>query len=150
MDEYRRLHRFAMQCYRGLGIVLGWAERGAVLRLLRPSPAKILLLLAAVAGGYFFFSGSADRLLSHNLSHEEQQVRDQIEELDEQKQDLEALRDYLQTNEYVEGVARKVLGVVRAGERLYVVESDAAPTPEGTPAESSDDKETWWERLYKP
>ena len=40
---------------------------------------------------------------------------------------------------------------MRPGETLYVVESEAAPTPEGTPASDSQDTDrTWWERLYKP
>ena len=112
---------------------------------------RIALLLAVVAAGYFAFSAYGDTILSHRLSHEEQQIRDQIETLQQQQQELEALRDYMQTNDYVEGIARRVLGLVRPGERLYVVESDAPPTPEGTPSEDeASESQSWWERLYKP
>jgi cell division protein FtsB len=111
---------------------------------------RVILLLAVVAAGYFAFLAVGDTLLSHRLSADEEQVRDQIDELAQQKAELEALRDYLQTNDYVEGVARRVLGLVRPGETLYVVESDAPPTPEGTPGAEKQDEGSWWEKLYKP
>ncbi len=129
--------------------VLWWAERETVLRLPRPSPVRVIILLAAVAVGYFIFSAASDTLLSHRLTQDEQQVHDQIDRLQGQQKDLEALRDYLQTNDYVEGVARRVLGLVRPGETLYIVNSDAQPTPEPTPSgDSKAAQEPWWERLY--
>jgi cell division protein FtsB len=111
---------------------------------------RVLLLLAVVAGGYFAFAAYGEDLFSHRLSHEEQQVRDEIDRLVQQKAELEALRDYLRTNDYVEGVARRVLGWVRPGETLYVIESDAPATPEVTAANGEPSDQTWWERLYKP
>jgi cell division protein FtsB len=127
-----------------------WAEREAVLRLPRPSLVRIIILLAAVAVGYFIFSAVGDTLLSHKLSQDEQQVHDQIDQMSQQQKDLQNLRDYLQTDDYVEGVARRVLGLVRPGETLYIVNSDAPATPEGTPSgDSKATPEQWWERLYR-
>jgi hypothetical protein len=75
----------------------GWAEREAV----RLPLARIIIVLAAVAVGYFVFSAVGDALLSHRLTQDEQQLRDQIDQLSRQQKDLEGLRDYLQTNDYV-------------------------------------------------
>lgn len=78
-------------------------------------------------------------------------MRARIDELQRQQEELTALRAYLQTDDYVEGVARRVLGLVRPGERLYVIESDAAPTPAGTPVvDGETGSKSWWEHLYIP
>ncbi len=125
----------------------GWAEREAV----RLPLARIVIVLAAVAVGYFVFSAVGDTLLSHRLTQDEQDLRQQIDRLSQQKQDLEDLRDYLRTNDYVEGVARRVLGLVRPGEALFIVQSNAPTAAPATPAANADaTPEPWWERLYDP
>lgn len=108
---------------------------------------RILLLAGVIVGGYFAYSLYGDALFAHKLSYEEREIRDEIEALQHQKDELEVLRDYLQTDLYIEGVARRVLGLVRPGERLYVIESDAPlePTPG---AEEPEQNKSWWERLY--
>lgn len=128
--------------------VLWWAERETLLRLPRPSLVRVIILLAAVAVGYFIFSAVGDTLLSHRLTQDEQQVHDQIDRLSQQQKDLQNLRDYLQTDDYVEGVARRVLGFVKPGETLYIVNSDAPPTPVPTAGDANATPEPWWERLY--
>ena len=125
-----------------------WAERETLLKLPRPSLVRVSILLAAVAVGYFIFTAFGDTILSHGLTQDEQRVHDQIDRLQAQKRDLEALRDYLQTDDYVEGVARSVLGLVKAGQTLYIVNSDAASTPIPAAGEKPAAPERWWERLY--
>ena len=45
------------------------------------------------------------------------------------EQRLEALREYLNSNEYIEGVAREELGLVRQGETsIVVIPTIASPT----------------------
>jgi cell division protein FtsB len=125
----------------------GWAEREAV----RLPLARIIIVLAAVAVGYFVFSAVGGALLSHKLTQDEQQLRDQIDQLSRQQKDLEGLRDYLQTNDYVEGVARRVLGLVRPGETLFIVGSNApTPVPATPPSNPHATPEPWWERLFGP
>jgi cell division protein FtsB len=107
------------------------------------------MIVAAIVVGYFLFSAVGDTLLSHRLNQDEQRLQRQVTRLQRQQRELEAIRDYLQTDEYIEGVARRVLGLVRPGETLYIVSSNAPPTPVAT-EEQHEGLRTWWERLYDP
>ena len=108
-------------------------------KLPRLSLTRVVIVLAAVAVGYFVFSAVSDALLSHRLSQDEQRLQREITELRDQQAELEAIRDYLRTDEYIERVARRLLGLVRPGETLYTIASSADPTP--TPAEPPIDVE---------
>ena len=116
-----------------------------MLRLPRLSLTRVVIVLAAVAVGYFLFNAGKDTLLSRHLTQQEQQLHQQIDQLQSQKARLEALRGYLKSDEYVEGVARR-LGLVRPGEELVIV-SSTAPTPTPTHVAGSASK-PWWEQLY--
>ena len=107
------------------------------------------MLLAAVAIGYFIFAAIGDVILSQRLNGDEQRLQQEIVELERQEIALQAIRDYLQTDEYIEGVARRTLGLVRPGESLVIVSSsaDATPTPDSQTHEAD---LTWWEKLYGP
>ena len=113
------------------------------------SLTRMVIVLAAVVVGYFIFAAVGDVVLSQRLNRDEQHLRREIAELQRQEVELGAIRDYLQTDEYIEGVARRILGLVRPGETLVIVASSATPTP--TPeAPSADDSRRWWEILYGP
>jgi cell division protein FtsB len=106
----------------------------------------VVFVLAAIVVGYFIFAAAKDTLLSHNLTGQERQLQQQIDELQAQEARLQAIRDYLNTDEYVQGVAHR-LGLVRPGEKLVIVSSTAPATPTPTPGASTG-HETWWEQLY--
>ena len=111
---------------------------------------RILILLAAIVVGYFGFSAVGGTLLSQRLDRDEQRLQREIEELRAQEAELLAIREYLQTEEYIEGVARRVLGLVRPGETLIIVSSSVTPVPTPEDAQSEDERRTWWEELYSP
>ncbi len=119
------------------------------MRKLRPSLTRIVMLLAAVAIGYFIFAAAGDVILSQRLNRDEQRLQQEIVELERQEIALQAIRDYLQTDEYIEGVARRTLGLVRPGEALVIVSSsaDATPTPD---IQTHEADRLWWEKLYGP
>jgi cell division protein FtsB len=121
-----------------------------VLKLPRLSRARVVIILAAALVGYVAFTAVGDSLVTQRLSREEQQVRQEIDDLVDQQRQLEAIRDYLQTGEYIERVARRVLGLVRPGETLVVVTSSAEAPPEPTPQAGEEEAQPWWERLYGP
>ena len=118
-------------------------------KLPRLTATRAVLLVAAAVVGYFLFAAASDTLLSHRLNQDEAQLQRDIRDLQRQQEELGAIRDYLQSDEYIERVARDTLGWVRPGESLVIVSSNATPTP--TPqggADAPDDGRTWWEKLY--
>lgn len=131
-------------------LVEGRAWRDAVLKLPRLSLARAAILLAALVVGYFIFTAVGEALLSQSLNRDEQRLQREIAELRYEQAQLEAIRDYLQTDEYIEGVARRVLGLVRPGETLVIVSSSVPPTPAPDEQSDKDEYRTWWENLYGP
>jgi cell division protein FtsB len=124
-------------------------------RLPRLTPARVVLFLAALAAGYFVFTAAGDAFLSQRLGRDEQRLQNEITDLQRQQQELVAIRDYLQTDGYIEGVARRLLGLVRPGETLVIVSSSVTPTPAPVDAEPAAEAPTpayrhWWENLYGP
>lgn len=119
-------------------------------KLPRLSLAQIALFLAIIVIGYFGFATIGDTLLSHRVNQDEQQLRQDVAGLQQDEAQLKAIRDYLYTDEYVEGVARRVLGLVRSGESLVIVSpsSTATPVPDVQTADQSPKR--WWEKLYIP
>ena len=110
-----------------------------------------MIIVAAVVVGYFLFAAAGDVLLSRELSGDKRELRSEVAELGRQQSELEAIRDYLRTDEYIEGVARRVLGLVRPGETLVIVSSSVQPTPAPTPQDGVEgDPRPWWEELYSP
>ncbi len=131
-------------------LVVGQAWRDAVPKLPRLSLTRAAILLAALAVGYFIFAAIGDTLLSQRLNRDEQRLQQEIAELQRQQAKLEAIRGYLQTDEYIEGVARRVLGLVQPGETLVIVSSSEAPAPTPEEQGDEDDSRPWWEKLYGP
>jgi cell division protein FtsB len=113
-----------------------------------------VVVLAALAVGYFVFAAVGDALLSHRLNRDEEHLRSEITDLQRQQEELTAIRDFLQTNDFIEGVARRMLGLVRPGETLVVVSSSVTPTPELTDSDTdagpTPPYRHWWEELYTP
>lgn len=111
-------------------------------------PLTPLVVCAAVlAAGYLGFN--AVHYVTHNyrVHQDEARLRAEIASLERDKQQLTAVRDYLKSDEYVEDIARRVLGLVRPGETLVIVSSSApvtAPTPDAEPTPGG----AWWKDLY--
>jgi len=118
----------------------------------------VIILLAAVATAYLVFAAGGEYLRSRQLEADEQSLRREVLDLQRQHEKLLAVRDYLLSDEYIEGVARRILGLVRPGETLVLVAStDAVATPAADQAEEDaqpeptpDDGRPWWERLFGP
>ncbi len=127
----------------------GQAGRTILRKLPRLTPTRIAILLATLVVGYFVFAAAGDTLLSQRLSQDEQELQQEIGDLQRQQSQLEAIREYLRTDEYIEGVARRILGLVRPGETLVIVTSSATPVPANG---EIDEKQPgrWWEQLFGP
>ena len=106
-----------------------------------------MLALTAVIAGYFLVTGATTALQSRQLSEREDRLQAEIAGLQQRYERLEALREYLDSNEYIEAVAREELGLVRPGETsIVVIPTVASPTP--GPGEE-DDSDLWWEALIR-
>jgi cell division protein FtsB len=116
-------------------------------RLPKISSARIVLALTAIIAGYFLVTGATTALQSRQLSEREDRLQAEIAGLQQRYERLEALREYLDSNEYIEAVAREELGLVRQGETsIVVIPGAASRTPE--PGEA-DDGDLWWEALIR-
>jgi cell division protein DivIC len=127
-----------------------WAgEWRALLRLPKLSRTRIVLGVTAVIVGYFLVAGATTALHSRSLNERENHLRAEIQEIEQRYQRLGALQEYLDSQEYIEAVAREQLGLVREGESSIVVipsEREEGP-PAGEPDE--DAGHLWWETLIR-
>ena len=125
-------------------------ERNGLPKLLRPSLTQVVLGLALIAVGYFAFAAVGDTLLSQRVNRDEQELRREVAQLRQDQAQLEAIREFLWTDEYVEGVARRLLGLVRQGESLVIVSPSTTATPVSHAEPGAGVQRRWWERLYVP
>jgi cell division protein FtsB len=115
-----------------------------LLRLFRIfSPGRLLLVAILIASCYFTLSAGSNFVQSYHLESEEARLRAEVDRLVQQQDQLQQIRDYLRTDEYVEFMARRVFGLVKPGETLVIVE---APEGQEPPEEQPD--ATWWQRLF--
>jgi cell division protein FtsB len=113
----------------------------------RPQIPFIPLIVAGalLIVGFLAFSTGRNVVRHYQLREEERDLRLELQQLDRDADDLEAVRDYLESDEYIEDVARRTLGLVRPGETLVIVagsETVASPTP------SARIGEPWWRELF--
>ena len=109
------------------------------------SATRLVLLLAAVAVVYFLVTGAMQAVQSYQLGQEAEQLEEELRQVEERYRRLEALRNYLNSDEYIEAVAREQLGLVRPGEMSIVVISTSSPPTPGEEEEPT--PELWWEAL---
>jgi cell division protein FtsB len=119
-----------------------------VSRLPRPPLTPLLLVALVLVVGYLALTIAGSVVRDYQLRQERAALTREIAQLENDREQLINVRDYLRSDEYVEYVAQRVLGLVRPGETLVIVSSSdtaaaAAPTPEPvrTPTE-------WWKDLF--
>ena len=114
-------------------------------------PVQMLLAVAALLLVLFVYAGIQSAAQNFRLAEQRREVERDIAELQGQIAELEGLREYLASDEYVEAVARSRFGLVRPGETVVVVEDRAATGEAGlasglTPAREPGER--WWEALF--
>lgn len=102
---------------------------------------RIVFLCCLVIAGYFVYTAAVGALRTHQLSEDNARARQEVTALEAKKKYLEAVRDYVASDAYVEQQARRQLGYVRDGEVPFIVispplQESAKPTGE------------WWQRLF--
>jgi cell division protein FtsB len=120
-----------------------------VSRLTHLPLTPIFVCAALLAATYFGFYTWHYVTHNYRLAQEEERLRRDIAVLDQEHGQLVAVRDYLESDEYVEDVARRVLGLVRPGETLVIVSSSAPPVATATPsANIGIGAGPWWKDLF--
>jgi cell division protein FtsB len=102
------------------------------------------LLVAAgiVLSAYLLVSGGGNLFHSFRLVDDEARLRQEVAELRSREARLTEIRDALRSDEYIEYVAREVLGLVKPGETVVIVQ---APPDEASQPDAGD---PWWEPLF--
>jgi cell division protein DivIC len=94
---------------------------------------------------YFLASGAANLVRSHQLNQQESRLQSEIDDLETRYERLSALEQYLNSDEYIEAVAREQLGLVKRGETAFIAIS-TQPSATPAPGEAPD---LWWESLIR-
>lgn len=105
------------------------------------SRGRLFFVVCLLLAGYFAYSAATDALRNHQIAEDQLRAEQQRDALLEKKAYLEAVKDYVSSDAYVEQEARRQLGYVRDGEVSFAVIS---PEVEPTVVPSGD----WWQRLF--
>lgn len=102
---------------------------------------RLVILACLVVSGYFAYTAAAGWLRNQQLAEQRAAAEARVVELEETRAYLEAVKNYVGSDAYVEQEARRQLGFIREGEIPFVVTS---PPPQQTDERTG----SWWERLF--
>jgi cell division protein FtsB len=109
------------------------------------SPGRLVLGASLIVIAYLLFTAGGSIIDYYRLTDDEAKLQQQVTQLHAQEQQLEQIRDYLRSDDYVEFMARRVFGLVKPGESLVIVKSPPTPTPQTDPNAPA---KPWWEQLF--
>jgi cell division protein FtsB len=105
-------------------------------------PTQMVLTLAILLLGLFAYAFFQTAAQSYLLREAERDLFVEVQQLREQRAELEGLAAYLESDEYIEAFARQQFGMVKPGEVLVQVDAPQAPGAVRRPGER------WWEALF--
>lgn len=105
----------------------------------------MVFAVAALLLGLFLYAGVQTAAQTHRLRTEVDVLQSEVYDLRVQRAELDGLRTYLRSDEYVEAVARSEFGLVRPGETAVVVDA-AGDDHHGPPTREPGQR--WWEALF--
>jgi len=102
---------------------------------------RLIAVVCLAVAGYFIYTAATGWLRNQQLAEDRQAAEQAVIELQARKAYLEAVKEYVGSDAFVEQEARRQLGYVREGEIPFVVTS---PSPEA----GSEASGSWWERRF--
>ncbi len=105
------------------------------------SRSRLIFAAGVIVAGYFVFTAASGVIHNHQLAQQRAESAAQVTQLENKQKYLEAVRNYVASDQYVEQEARRQLGYIRDGEIPFVVTSPA-------PKEGSQPTGEWWQRLF--
>jgi cell division protein DivIC len=107
------------------------------------SSAKIIFGITALIVVYFLVIFAGSRFRAEQADNQRSQLQAEIDSMQERYERLQALEQYLQSDEYVEKIAREQLGLVKPGETGVVI-LPLQPSPAPSPGAPSGN---WWDQI---
>ncbi len=83
---------------------------------------KLLLVIASITLGYFLIQGIATEKSVKQVEAQYRMIQEQKAALLQEQTELKEELAYLQTDDYVAEAARSKLGMLRAGEIMFIIE----------------------------
>lgn len=105
-------------------------------------PAHAVMAVAVLLLGLFLYAAAQTAAKGYQLRQSERALAAEVETLKRDRTDLEGLKAYVASDEYIESVARTRFGLVRPGEVAVVVEAPAAAVPPSAPGGR------WWRSVF--
>lgn len=108
---------------------------------LQGTRTRILIVLCLLVGSYCMYTAAVGWYRNGQLDDDRTTAELRVQELQDRKAYLEAVKAYVASDAYVEQQARRQLGYAREGEQPFVVISPEVPQETGQSG-------SWWERLF--
>ena len=105
-------------------------------------PAQMVLSVAVLLVALFCYAMVQTAAQSYRLRQHEREIAGEVQQLRDQRAELQGLLAYLKSDEYIEAFARQQFGLVKPGETLVQVDGPRASVPPRRPGEK------WWEALF--
>ncbi len=105
------------------------------------SRARLTIGACVVLACYFAYTAAVDATRNQAMDRGRIEAAEELRALEDKLAYLEAVKEYVGSDEYAEQQARRQLGYVRAGEIAFVVNGPA-------PDEDEVAAGSWWERLF--
>ena len=78
---------------------------------------KVLVIAFII---YFIYTIISQKKMLSNYAQEKEQYNDQIETAKDEQEKLQNMKDNINSNEYIEEIAREKLGMYYPNERVYI------------------------------
>lgn len=112
----------------------------------RFSSFRLAVLLVSLLLTYVLVNTIGNAIHNYRLERERSQLEQEIAALQQQYEQLLAIEAYVRSDEYIEFVARRVLGYSRPGESTAIVIS---PGDTRQPRPLRSPEQAWWESLFE-
>lgn len=80
---------------------------------------KLGLIVTAIIAGYFIYTIAGQESLLNKKQNEKKRIEASIEEQKQLNEDLKKQKEEVNSDQYIERVAREKLGMVKPGEKVF-------------------------------
>ncbi len=107
--------------------------------------SRTVVAVAAVIVAYLGATTAGNAIENRQLDGERRALQREIAAYQTQHDQLTGIRSYFKSDEYIQTIARRELGLTMPGEPLVIVVS-----PERPLTTADDNGSAWWQKLLRP